>query len=229
MYDETEEILVAVERLSARERKRVSELLFALDEGPGMHVEESSPVHPVLANHEFVSVEDYLAFDDGSRVRHEYVAGCVYAMNGGTRAHARIAGNIFAAMRAHLRGGPCSAYYNGLRTYIKVNDDEFYYYPDVFVACGRGGSSTRIDDAKLIVEVLSPSTQSIDRREKRLNYPHIETLEEFVLVSQRSHEVTFHRRADRWRPFACTSPRDVVEFQSIQLQMPLLQVYESVF
>lgn len=229
MYDETEEILVAVERLPADERKRVSALLFAVED-EALSVGEPTRTHALLARHEFVSVEDYLEFEEESRIRHEYVAGRIFAMTGTTRAHNRIVGNVYSAMKAHLRGGPCVAYFSELKTYIKVGSDEFYYYPDVVVSCGaRGETPHRIDDATLVVEVLSPSTHAVDRREKRLNYPHIETLQEYVLIGQRSPEITFHRRTDGWRPHACTSPREAAEFQSIQLTVPLLQVYEGVF
>ena len=137
MFDEAEELMVAAERMSSADRERIIEHLEAI-QGKGFCVEDPAPSHAVMASQGFISVEEYLAFEDSSRIKHEYVAGRVYAMNGANQAHSCIAGNLFAAMRAHLRGGRVHrVLQHDLRTYIKVDDDEFYYYPDVVVACGR--------------------------------------------------------------------------------------------
>jgi Uma2 family endonuclease len=82
-------------------------------------------------------------------------------------------------------------------------------------------------DPSLIVEVLSPSTENIDRREKLLNYPLIPTLHEYVLVAQETREITLHRREDHWRPVILTATTAPVEFRSIKLTVPLAQVYEG--
>jgi Uma2 family endonuclease len=229
MFDEAEEMMVAAERMSSADRERIIKHLDALQD-KGFRIEEPPRTHAVMAGHEFISVEEYLAFEEDSRVKHEYVAGRVYAMTGTTRAHNHIILNLAASIKSHLRGGPCSVYAAELRTYIKVDREEFFYYPDVVVSCDdKSGEPKRIDDAKLVIEVLSPSTEAVDRREKRLNYRNIPTLEEYVLISQRSPEITFHRRSSGWHPHACTALQGVAEFRSIQLAVPLRQIYEKVF
>ena len=97
------------------------------------------------------------------------------------------------------------------------------------VACGREGvASHYLHYPKLIVEVLSPSTQSIDRREKLLSYKQISTVEEYVLVAQDSEQIAIYRRAERWVPQVRTGSDSLATFQSIGLTLPLRRIYEGV-
>jgi Uma2 family endonuclease len=113
---------------------------------------------------------------------------------------------------------------------LEVNREDIFYYPDVRVACGRDGVERYfLRQPALIVEVLSPSTENIDRREKLLNYPQIESLEDYVLVAQETREVTLHRRAEGWAPRVVTAADAVVELRSIGLTLPLARIYEGVF
>ena len=177
----------------------------------------------------FLSVDDYLRHDADSAVRHEYIGGRIHAMSGTNIRHNVIAGNMLAAFRAHLRGSPCQAYMSDLKVRLAVNREDIFYYPDVMVACGDVRPEAHyLRDPTLIIEVLSPSTESIDRREKLLNYPLIPTLQEYVLVAQETREITLHRREEHWRPVALTAPAAAVEFRSIKLTAPLAQVYEGV-
>ena len=113
---------------------------------------------------------------------------------------------------------------------LEVNREDIFYYPDVMVACMREGVEEYfLRYPKLVVEVLSPSTEAIDRREKLLNYTQIPTVAEHVIVAQETREVTLHPRADGWRPEVVTAPEGGVEFRSIQLTVPLARIYEGVF
>jgi Uma2 family endonuclease len=85
-----------------------------------------------------------------------------------------------------------------------------------------------LQDPKLVVEVLSPSTKSIDRREKFLSYKQIATVEEYVLVAQDSEQITVYRRAQKWEPRVRTGPDSIITFQSIGLSLGLGQIYEGV-
>lgn len=176
-----------------------------------------------------LSVEDYLKFEADGQVRHEYIGGRVHAMAGTSERHNLIAGNVFNAFFNHLRGGPCKTYMADFKVRLEVNREDILYYPDVMVACLREGvEKYYLRFPKLIVEVLSESTEAIDRREKLLNYPLISTLAEYVLIAQETREVTVHRREEDWRPVVITQPEAPVEFRSIQLTIPLAQVYEGV-
>jgi Uma2 family endonuclease len=112
---------------------------------------------------------------------------------------------------------------------LEINREDIFYYPDVMVACQRIGVELYyLRYPTLLVEVLSPSTENIDRREKLLNYPQISTVEEYALVAQDSREVTVHRRAEDWAPKILTGADAVAEFRSIKLSLPLARIYEGV-
>ena len=176
---------------------------------------------------DLMSIEEYLEFEEGTPIRHEYVAGEIFAMSGGSVEHGRIAGNVFAAIHAHLRGGPCSSFINNVKLHLEVNESNFFYYPDVMVVCGPQADSRFCTNPRLVVEVLSPSTERTDRREKASNYRQTPALEEYVLVAQRTAEVTIYRRSDHWAPLTLRSLEETAEFRSIELSLPLGQIYEG--
>ena len=183
----------------------------------------------IAASQSLFSVEDYLKYEADGRVRHEYVAGEIFAMTGASVAHNLIAGNIFTAFSNHLRGGACRAFMSDFKIRLKNNMEDIFYYPDVMVACGREGiEKYYLSNPKLIVEVLSPTTEAIDRREKSLHYRQIPTLEEYVLVAQEGYEVTLYRRSEEWAFTALRSLEATAEFVSIGLSLPLAWIYEGV-
>ena len=125
-----------------------------------------------------VTLADYLAAEDVSEVRHEWVGGRVYAMSGGTERHGLMAGEVSAALRAGVRAAGCRYFQEGQRLFA----DRASYYPDVFVVCGPRGHAQYETDAVLVVEVLSPSTRHTDRREKTKAYASLPSLQLYVLV-----------------------------------------------
>jgi len=115
-----------------------------------------------------ISEANYLAGEELPGPRHEYVAGQVFAMAGATKTHGTIAGNIFFRLRAELRGTPCRAWVADMKVNVAAADT--YYYPDVVATCAEedlrsDSPQSFVTAPKLIVEVLSPSTEKIDRRE----------------------------------------------------------------
>ena len=176
-----------------------------------------------------LSVEDYLKFETDGQVRHEYIGGRVHAMAGASERHNLIAGNVFNALFNHLRGGPCRTYMADFKVRLEINREDILYYPDVMVACVRDGvEKYYLRYPKLMVEVLSESTEAVDRREKLLNYPTIPTLAEYVLIAQDIREVTLHRREEQWRPVLLTGQDALLEFRSLKLTLPFAQLYEGV-
>jgi Uma2 family endonuclease len=137
---------------------------------------------------------DYLDFDDASPSRHEYVAGRVYAMVGGTMRHHRIAGNVFRILAERLDGTPCQVFMEGMKLHVQAADS--VYYPDVFVHCGSGvaGDAKVAHDAALVVEVLSESTAEVYRREKLAAYDKLPGLRAYWIVSQHEQRVEVHER-----------------------------------
>jgi Uma2 family endonuclease len=173
-----------------------------------------------------MTFEEYLELEANSRVRHEYLAGEVFAMCGVTPRHNRIAARLHRAFGDHLRGGPCEPYISDVAVKLRLSRDDYAYYPDVMVVCGREKTEERFfTDPKLIVEVLSPSTASVDRHEKRIAYRRIAALEEYVIVAQQAIEVTVFRREESWEPVVLESLDSILELRSIGLRLALAQIY----
>ena len=222
-----QEIKQAILQLSPAERESIAIWLsdgadsgYAAGEPAAAYANE--PVTHLL------TTDEYLEYEHTADVRHEFVAGTIHAMTGVSRSHQRIVGNLLLAFGPHLRGGPCKTYFVEFKLRLKAGHDDIFYYPDVMVACGHEGMTEYyLQHPKLIIEVLSPSTEQIDRREKALNYRHIATLEEYVLVAQDRPYVELQRRTDNWQPTLVTSLDATAEFDSIGLSLQLTQIYED--
>ena len=114
------------------------------------------------ARTDFIRVEDYLEGEKTSQVRHEYLGGLVYAMAGETRNHNTITLNLAVALRQHLKGRPCQLYMSDIRVNFDLRGDEYFYYPDLVVACNPRDTHKRfVKHPKLIIEVLSESTERV--------------------------------------------------------------------
>ena len=178
-----------------------------------------------------ISAEEYLHLEARSPMRHEYVSGEIFAMTGGTLRHNLIAGSLFAALREHLRNTPCRAFINDVR--VRAAKTNAYYYPDLLVSCGRDThtmdlESGEVDDAVLIIEVLSQSTEATDRREKLLAYRTLTSLSEYALISQDQARVEIHRRRGDigWEKIEY-SGAETVEFASVKLTIGMHDIYEG--
>jgi Uma2 family endonuclease len=181
------------------------------------------------AKSDSISVEDYLAAEESSEVRHEYLGGIVYAMAGETRAHGIIVLNLTFAIREHLRRKPCEVHAKDIRVNFDMRNDEYFYYPDIVVTCDKRDNHPRwIRYPKLIIEVLSDSTERIDRREKFFAYTSIPSLEEYVLVGQNPKEVSVFRRGNRWKGERFSRFDTKVALASVKLSLLLEAIYEGV-
>src|SRR5439155_6937697 len=101
----------------------------------------------------------------------------------------------------HLKGKPCKVLIADVKVRLGVEAEDVFYYPDVMIGCDpRDTHHLYLRYPKILVEVASPSTERLDRHEKRSAYQAIETLEEYVMVAQDRVEVTIFRRANQWRP-----------------------------
>ena len=174
-----------------------------------------------------LSVEDYLEGERDSQVRHEYVAGQAYAMAGASERHNRIALNIAGRLNDLLPDGECAAFMSDMK--VRVAPDTFYY-PDVVVACDRPGGDPYVRaEPRLVVEVLRPTTERTDRREKHAAYQGCPSVREYALVSQETMRVELHRRAaDGWRAELLTAPDDRCAFDSVGLTLTLADIYRNV-
>jgi Uma2 family endonuclease len=176
--------------------------------------------------HRLISVEEYLALEEQSDVRHEYVGGMVYAMVGATKRHNRIVGNIYAYLLGASRGGPCRVYVES----VKLRVEDIFYYPDVMVACGPENDDPLVEDApSVVVEVASPGTEAIDRREKMLAYRRIPTVEVYLIAAQDERRVERHWRDETgaWWHGEAVGDRGRVPVPPLGTELPLAEVYRS--
>lgn len=181
------------------------------------------------AQNEFVPVEEYLAAEETSEMRHEYLGGLVYAMAGETLAHNQITGNIYLQLRQHLKGKTCRVFMSDIRVNFQVREAEYFYHPDIVVACDARDTHPRfINHPRLLIEVLSDSTERIDRREKFFAYTTIDSLEEYMPVSQNAAEVTVFRRANGWQSEKISGLENSLALNSLQLSIPLNSIYEGI-
>jgi Uma2 family endonuclease len=144
---------------------------------------------------------EYLEVEELSSVRHEFYAGEIYAMAGGTPEHAAMAAVITTLLGSQLQAGPCRVYSSDLR--VRVLATGLATYPDVTVVCGKSerdpDSPTHVTNPKVIVEVLSPGTEEYDRGEKLQHYQQLGALEAIVLVDFRNPLIElWTRQGDAW-------------------------------
>ena len=178
-----------------------------------------------------LTVEEYLKLEQDAEIRHEYLAGRIYAMAGASEAHNLIVGNIFALLRPHLRGSSCRAFVSDMKVKVKTQQADIFYYPDLLVTCDPNDNKKYFKiNPSLIVEVLSDSTETTDKREKRINYQTIESLKEYVLVSQDEIKVEVYRRDnnDNWT-VETLGKNDNLTLDSMELTLTMSDIYEDVF
>ncbi len=151
------------------------------------------------------------------------------AMAEPSQAHEIIAVNLVSPLHDHLQDRPCRIYTHR-RLQFKCFGDDFVYRPDVWTACGetRNAKGEYVDEPSIVIEVLSPSTARIDRREKLFNYHEIPSIKEYVVVAQKPVHVVIYRRVEQWKPQILDSLEDVLQLQSIELAIPVRCIYRGV-
>jgi Uma2 family endonuclease len=176
-----------------------------------------------------VSVDDYLAGELISPIRHEYLGGVIYAMAGARNLHNLIKGNIFGSLHARLRARPCRPFDSDTKIRVRLPTQVRFYYPDVSVICRPNpqGDSFQ-DEPAAIFEVLSRKTRRIDEGEKKDAYLAIPSLCTYVLVEQESATAIVFRRTDQG------FVREVYEgleaeipLGEIETALPLVEVYDG--
>jgi len=175
-----------------------------------------------------MTVEAYLAWEPHQELRYEFVNGTVYAMTGGTVPHNDIAINLLTALRPHVRAQGCRINIADVKVQVTPS---VYRYPDLVVSCDdRDQTAVKaIQFPKLIVEVLSASTEARDRGEKFKEYRTIPSLEEYVLISSTQVNVEIYRRGEgRLWLYTAYQIGDTVPLASLGLELPIAQLYEAV-
>jgi Uma2 family endonuclease len=178
-------------------------------------------------------VESYLAWEETQPERHEYFAGEVLAMSGGTDAHYTITLNVAANLKRALAGTPCRPFVSGMKVRIATADADAILYPDVFVTCDVRDKTPEAALAKghplLIVEVLSDSTAAYDRGRKFELYQQIAELQEYLIIEQdRAHADLFRKNAEGLWVLHPIAADGTITLQSVNLSLPLAGAYADV-
>lgn len=179
----------------------------------------------------FITIADYLAGEEISDVKHEYLGGTVHATAGATNQHNTIAVNSLASLHGQLRGKSCQPFNSDTKVRIEFPDHTRFYYPDAMVVCHPNPGNDHFQDRPVvIIEVLSESTRRADLGEKRDAYLTIDSLRVPLLVDPDSPAVTVHRRKpDGGFDSEYHSGLDsTIPLPEIEAALPLADLYERV-
>ena len=178
----------------------------------------------------FVSVEDYLAGEEQSDIKHEYLGGVIHAMAGGTNNHAAIATNAGISVGSQLRGKPCRTFGSDAKLKIEFADHIRFYYPDLQIVCRPNPGSDHFQEHPvLVIEVLSESTRRTDMGEKKDAYLAIPSLKVLLLVeSDRPRVIAYRRRAAGGFEAEEYTGRDaVIALPETESQLPFVELYDG--
>ena len=176
-----------------------------------------------------VSPDDYLRHELTSEIKHEYDNGYVVAMVGASRRHNLIALGLATRIRSHLKGRPCRTYISDMKLRIRTQGNDLFYYPDLMVSCDSNPPSEYYEEQPvLIIEVLSPSTETRDKLEKLSAYTRIPSVKEYLTVSQERFEVQRYSLSDGSAQLTEYGEDDSLLLESIGLTLSVREVYEDV-
>lgn len=165
-----------------------------------------------------LSVEAYLEGEQRGDVRHEYLAGQVVAMVGASRAHALLCGSLHALLLPEARRKGCQLFMADMKVRIDEGHDSYFYYPDLVLSCHREDRHPfYVSEPVLIVEVLSPSTERIDSREKLLAYRLLPSLREYLMLRQDRLQADLYQRDERgaWQHLRISGLDGVLSLRSL--------------
>jgi Uma2 family endonuclease len=175
-----------------------------------------------------LTLQEYLTWENQQPTKNEFFRGEVFAMVGARRAHGCVVSNLARHFGNQLAGSPCRAFIEGMK--VQVADDAVLY-PDLFVTCDKADLATEMifRAPTLVVEVLSPSTQSYDRSQKFALYRRIPALQEYILVDPETRRVeAFRRGADNLWVLHDMSEIDAMEAASVGCRVLLSDVFDGI-
>jgi Uma2 family endonuclease len=180
----------------------------------------------------YLSPEDYLALERSAEFKSEYFDGEIFAMTGASESHNLIVINTIRELSIQLKKRPCKVYANDMR--VRVSPTGLITYPDVMVVCGQAQfDDSHLDtllNPTLIVEVLSDSTEAYDRGRKFEHYRKLESLAEYVLITQHRPHVEFYRRQpdQRWVLAESDGLDSSLPLDAIDCELVLAEIYDKV-
>ena len=184
-----------------------------------------------LAAETYITPEAYIALERKAQFKSEYIHADILAMSGASNAHNLITLDIATELNIELRRRGCFVYTSEMR--VRTSPTGSYFYPDVAVVCDEPRFEDNVFDTLLnpiiIVEVLSPSTETYDRGEKFLHYQELASLREYILVSQdRIHVDQYRLLGTQWVRTEFRTPEDILPLTSIKCELPLRDIYTRV-
>lgn len=175
--------------------------------------------------------DQYLELERLSETKNELIHGEIIAMAGASPKHNAITANMIFALKARLKGRRCLVLGSDQRVHVEATG--LYTYPDVTVVCDKPRFHTKDKDTlinpKVLVEVLSDSTEAYDRGAKFAHYRSIPSFEEYVLVAQAAQRVDHFRRIEptQWLLTPCEGERAVLVLKGLGCEIPLSEIYED--
>ena len=186
-----------------------------------------------LPQRKYISPEEYLTAERESLEKHEYFGGEIFQIAGASGEHNTISGNAYASLHFQLKKLPCKSYQSDMRVYIPKTG--LYTYPDIAVVCGKpvflpDGQLDTLTNPVLIIEVLSSSTEGYDKGVKFDNYRSLESLREYVLISQDSKRVIrYTKQSDgSWNLMDFIGDKTEIELVSIECKLTMDDIYDKV-
>ena len=186
-----------------------------------------------LPQRKYISPEEYLAAERESLEKHEYFGGKIFQMAGASDEHNTISGNAFASLHFQLKKRPCKSYQSDMRVHIPKTG--LFTYPDIAVVCGKpvflpDGQLDTLTNPILIIEVLSASTEGYDKGVKFDNYRSLESLREYVLISQDAKRIICYTKQsnESWVLMDFIGDKTEIELSSIECTLTMDDIYDKV-
>ena len=184
-----------------------------------------------LNSQQYLTPAEYLELEKASEVRHEYIDGETFAMAGASNAHNLITGNLFIELSLKLRGKPCRTYTSDMK--VRIGEGKKFFYPDVLVSCASETEDLTtyyMDQPRLIIEVLSKSTEGFDRGDKFKFYRSIPSLQDYLLVSSQQYSVDHFRRGenDLWVLQSYQDLDAMLNLKSLGLEITMAEIYSDI-
>ena len=192
---------------------------------------EGLPMNAAIHPLERLGVDDYLQAEQRAEVKHEYLDGQIFAMGGASRAHGLLALSLSALLLPHARRKGCQLFTADMKVRIDHDSGSWFYYPDLVLACDpTDREPLYVRRPCLLVEVLSPSTEHIDTREKLLAYRLLPSLREYLLLRQDTlHAELYQRRDDGgWTHQRLKQPDDAFSLLCLQVSVSLRDIYADI-
>lgn len=178
-----------------------------------------------------VPIAEYLAGEELTGVKHEYVGGTIHATAGGTNRHNAIAANTLVSLGTRLRGKPCRVFNSDTKVRIELPDHTRFYYPDAMVVCRSNPPEDHFqENPVVIIEILSDSTRRIDLEEKREVYLKMPSLKILLFVEPEAPLVLLHRRRAEggFAAETISGPDRIIPLPEIGVELPLGELYEQI-